>query len=91
VNKRFRGVYFAASITTLIAASAFAGDDTSDRQTAPAAPLEDQVATSPMEEPLVTYTDHSIIPHGKCQYFRHKSEETVDPKWLERYKLCENG
>ena len=91
MNKHLRGVYFAASVTTLIAASAFAGDDTSDRQTAPATPPEDQDATSPMEEPLVTYTDHSIIPHGKCQYFRHTSDETSDPKWLERYKHCENG
>ena len=91
MNKRIRSVSFAASFIALLATSAFAANDTSDRQTVPATIPEDQEAMSPMKEPLVTYSDHSIIPHGKCQYFRHKSDETSDPKWLERYKNCENG
>ncbi len=43
------------------------------------------------QQGLVTYSDHKIIPHGKCEYFHSKALETAHRSWWERFRKCESG
>ncbi len=92
MSKRLVSVCFAvASATAMPSMSASIADAASDRLQPATTFPDDQEARASADEPLVTYSDHFIIPHGKCQYFRQKAVETADPRWWDRYKLCESG
>ncbi|RUP09047.1 hypothetical protein [Hyphomicrobium sp.] len=87
----WKGFCVGASICGLLAFAAIAEEEKTSPQAATPPTADEQAEESATSGGLVTYKDHAIIPHGKCDYFHQRALDSNEPKWWERYRNCESG
>ncbi|CAA2138816.1 hypothetical protein [Hyphomicrobium sp. ghe19] len=80
-----------ASICGLLAVAVVAEEAKIEPHPATVPSADAQAEASAASGGLVTYKDHAIIPHGKCDYFHQRALDSNELKWWARYRYCESG